>query len=91
MNSQINSEASLDVAVQILANSYFEERSFRCSTKIKSGASDIIEAIKTVIFDASGMAVTFFTPYRFKGLFTKKITYSKNIFDGVTRNFFRRG
>ena len=91
MNSQINSEASLDVAVQILANSYFERALFSCSTKIKSGASDIIEAIKTVIFDASGMAVTFFTPYRFKGLFTKKITYSKNIFDGVTRTFFRRG
>lgn len=90
MTTQINSEAALDVAIQILGNSYFERALFSCSTKIKSGASDVLEAIKTVILDASGMAVTFFTPYRFKGLFTKKVTYSKNIFDGVTTNFFHR-
>lgn len=90
MTSQINSEASLDAALQILGNSYFEKALFSCSTKIKSGASGVLDAIKTVLFDASGIAVTFFTPYQYKGLFTKKVTYSKNIFDGVTTNFFRR-
>ena len=34
MNSQINSEAALDVAIQILGNSYFEKALFSCSTKI---------------------------------------------------------
>lgn len=89
MTSQINSEAALSAAIQILGSSYYEKALFSCSTKIKSG-DDVIEAIKTVIFDASGVAVTFYTPYHYKGMFKKKIAYSKNIFDGVTENFFQR-
>ena len=90
MATHINSEAALDAAIQILANSYFEKALFSCSTKIKMGGADAVEAIKTVLFDGSGVAVTFFTPYQFKGLFAKRPTYSKNIFNGVMTNFFRR-
>ena len=90
MASHINSEAALDAAIQILSNSYFEKALFSCSTKIKMGDANAIEAIKTVIFDGSGVAVTFFTPYQFKGLINKKVSYSKNIFNGVMTNFFRR-
>lgn len=90
MATQINPEASLDEAIQILANSYFEKALFSCSTRIKIGDSEAIEAIKTVLFDASRIAVTFYTPYQLKGLFNKKVTYAKNIFNGVSMNFFRR-
>ena len=90
MATQINPEASLDAAIHILANSMFEKALFSCSTKIKIGDGEAVEAIKTVLFDASRIAVTFYTPYQMKGLFNKKVNYSKNIFNGVTMNFFRR-
>lgn len=60
MTSQINSEAALGAAIQILGSSYYEKALFSCSTKIRSGDDDIIEAIKTVLFDACGVAVTFY-------------------------------
>lgn len=89
MTAQINSEAALGAAIQILGSSYYEKALFSCSTKIRA-EDDVIEAIKTVIFDASGVAVTFYTPYHYKGMFKKKVAYSQNIFDGVTGNFFQR-
>ena len=90
METKINPEASLDAAIHILGNSYFEKAFFSCSTKIKVDNAEAVEAIKTVIFDASRTAVTFYTPYQFKGMVKKKIAYSKNIFNGVTKDFFRR-
>ena len=90
MTTQINSEAALGAAIQILAGSYYEKALFSCSTRIKAGDGDVIEAIKTVIFDQSGVAVTFYTPYHYKGMFKKKVVYSQNIYDGVTGNFLRR-
>lgn len=89
MTSQVNSEAALNAAVQILSTSYFEKALFSCSTKIKSG-DDVVEAIKTVIFDTNGIAVTFFTPYQYKGMFKKKVVYSQNICNGVAENCLRR-
>ena len=46
MNSQINSEASLDVAVQILANSYFERALFSCSTKSNPVRPTLLKQLK---------------------------------------------
>lgn len=90
MTTAINSETSLDAAVQILNTTYFEKALFSCSTKIKSD-SGVVDAIKTVLFDGSGICATFFTPYHYKGIFNKKIAYSKNIFDGIRTDLLRRG
>ena len=90
MATQINPEASLDAAIHILGNSYFDKALFSCSTKIKVGDAEAVEAIKTVIFDASRVAVTFYTPYQLKGLVNKTVTYSRNISSGVMKNFFER-
>ena len=91
MAGQINPEAALDVAINILGNSMFDKALFSCSTKIKVGGGEPVEAIKTVMFDAATrIAVTFYTPYQTKGLFNKKVEYSKNIFNGVTQDFLRR-
>ena len=90
MTSQINSEAALGAAIQILGSSYYEKALFSCSTKIKSGDGDVIDAIKRVLFDQCGIAATFYTPYHYKGMFKKKVAYAKNIFDGVIENFFQR-
>ncbi len=90
MNTVINSEAALEAAVQILNASYFEKALFSCTTKIKSESS-VVDAVKTVLFDGSGIAATFFTPFHYKGLFSKKVTYAKNIFDGIRTDLLRRG
>ena len=90
METKINPEAALDAAIHILGNSYFEKALFSCSTKIKVGNTEAVEAIKTVMFDASKLAVTFYTPYQFKGLVKKKVSYSRNISSGVMQDFFNR-
>ena len=90
MASQINPEASLNEAIRILGSTYFEKALFSCSTKIKVGNAEAVEAIKTVMFDPSRVSVTFYTPYDLKGLVNKKVSYSKNIFNGVNMNFFER-
>ena len=90
MATQINPEASLGAAIHILGNSYFDKALFSCSTKIKVGDAEAVEAIKTVLFDSSRIAVTFYTPYQLKGLVNKSVSYSRNIFNGVMENFFQR-
>ena len=90
MATQINPEASLDAAIHILGNSYFDKALFSCSTKIKVGNAEAVEAIKTVLFDSSRIAVTFYTPYQLKGLVNKSVSYSRNIFNGVMENFIER-
>ena len=90
MAPQINPEASLDAAIHILGNSFFEKAFFSCSTRIKVAGGEAVEAIKTVLFDVSKVAATFYTPYEFQGLVNKKLMYGKNIFNGVTQDFFRR-
>ena len=90
MAPPISPDMALNAAVQILTNSYFEKAIFSCSTMIREGDSEMMEAVKTVLFDGSGVGVTFYTPYRFKGLFTKRVVYSQNIIDSVNPHMIQR-
>ncbi len=90
MAPPITLDMAYETALQILSNSIFDKALFSCSTMIKEGNSSTMEAIKTVLVDGSGLGVTFYTPYRYKGLFTKKVVYSQNIIDNVNPELVHR-
>jgi len=81
-------EAALAAALQRLKKSDFDYALFSYSTKIGLSDDKLVDALKTYIFEKSGLSVVFFTPYKFSGLFKKKADYEKTIIGEIVENIF---
>jgi hypothetical protein len=82
-------DAALKVALLRLKEIDFEYALFSYSTEIGMNGGCLINALKTFIFDKNGLAVVFFTPYKIRGLFNKKVYYEKSIIYEVIENVFK--
>jgi hypothetical protein len=88
-NGKTDVDVALQVALQILKTKDFEVALFSYSTKIGSGDGKFTDALKTYIFDKSGLSVVFFTPYKLSGLFRKKVAYEKSIIGEIIENILK--
>ncbi|MBR2971065.1 MAG: hypothetical protein IKC48_04660 [Clostridia bacterium] len=61
------------VAIEMLKKENFTYAIFSYSTRICTTPNDITDALKTCIIMSNGLEVSFFTPYKVKGLFKKTI------------------
>ena len=60
----------------------------RDCSEVSFDKSKISNAIKTYIFTAQGIEVSFYTPYSLKGLPRKSINVEKTIFGGIKEHVF---
>lgn len=87
-----NDETDVDKAyafvVDKLKKESFSYALFSYSTQIELENSKISNAIKTYIFTAQGIEISFYTPYSLKGLLRKSINVEKTIFGGIKEHVF---
>ena len=87
-DGQIDVDKAYDKAIWILKCISFERALFSYSTKAVTSDGRMMDAIKTILIDKSGVALIIFTPYAYTGFLKKKVEYQQNIFGGALENIF---
>ncbi len=76
------------IAVEKLKQEAFTYALFSYSTQVGLQSGAVSDAIKTCVFTANGIEVSFYTPYAVKGLFKKTVNMEKSILSEVKENIF---
>ncbi len=76
-------------ALELLRKENFKYALFSYSTRIGLADGGETAALKTCVFTADGLAVSFFTPYSIKGFVKKSIVFEKTIFSEIKENIFK--
>lgn len=76
-------------ALELLRKENFKYALFSYSTRIGLADGGETAALKTCVFTAGGLAVSFFTPYSIKGFIKKSIVFEKTIFSEIKENVFK--
>ena len=71
-----------------LKNEAFTYALFSYSTRIGLAAGGETDALKTYIFTQNGIEVSFYTPFKVKGLFKKSINIEKTILAEIKEHIF---
>lgn len=87
-NDKTDVDKAYAFVVDKLKKESFSYALFSYSTQIELENSKISNAIKTYIFTAQGIEVSFYTPYSLKGLPRKSINVEKTIFGGIKEHVF---
>lgn len=87
-NGQIDVDAALAVAIELLKKTDFEFALFSYSTQIGLSNGKLTNALKTFIFTENGLTIVFFTPYKISGFLKKKVDYEKSILGEIIDNIF---
>lgn len=75
-------------AIHILKYVSFERALFSYSTKAATDDGRMIDAVKTILIDKSGISMIIFTPYSYTGFLKKKVEFQNHIFGGALENIF---
>ncbi len=81
-------DKAYEKAVELLKSESFSCALFSYSTRIGLADGGETDALKTCVFTADGLAVSFFTPYSIKGFLKKSIVIEKTIFSEINENIF---
>lgn len=81
-------DKAYEKAVELLKSESFSCALFSYSTRIGLADGGETDTLKTCVFTADGLAVSFFTPYSIKGFIKKSIIFEKTIFSEIKENVF---
>lgn len=79
-------DIAYELAIERLKQLTFSYASFSYSTQLVSEKGKVIDALKTYVFTANGIEVTFFTTYTRKGLFKKKLAFGETFLHELKEN-----
>lgn len=81
-------DRAYELAIERLKPLTFSYAIFSYSTQLASEKGKVIDALKTYVFTANGIEVTFFTTYTRKGLFKKKLAFGETFLHELKENVF---
>ena len=77
-----------NLAIRVLKDKNFTYALFSYSTRVALSSGKQTDALKTCIFTGDGIEISFYSPYRIKGLFKKTIDLRKPIIGELRENVF---
>ena len=86
VDGYIDVDRAYAAVVGKLKNEVFTYALFSYSTRIVLETGRKTDALKTHIFTQNGIEVSFYTPFKLKGLFKKTITIEKSILAEIKEN-----
>ena len=87
-DGSVDVDKAYTAVVGKLKNEAFTYALFSYSTRIGLAEYGETDALKTYIFTQNGIEVSFYTPFKVKGLFKKSINIEKTILAEIKENIF---
>ncbi len=84
----IDVDRAYATVINKLRNEDFTYALFSYSSKIGLVNGKVIDALKTYIFTKDGLEVSFYTPFKVKGIFKKVINVEKSMLAEIKENIF---
>ncbi|MDR2201730.1 MAG: hypothetical protein LBP26_03050 [Clostridiales bacterium] len=82
-------DEAFEAALLILKSEDYDNALFSYSTKVGLSDGRPVKALKSFVIGKNGLTVVFFTPYRIKGLFKKRVLYEKSIIGEIVEDIFQ--